>query len=44
MNPFRTGKLVLFQVVYDREWHAFELFFFALLGVIGVCVIKLSIT
>ncbi|CAI2169908.1 3629_t:CDS:10 [Funneliformis geosporum] len=35
MNPFRTGKLVLFQVVYDRDWHAFELLFFALLGVIG---------
>ncbi|PKC10025.1 hypothetical protein RhiirA5_472307 [Rhizophagus irregularis] len=35
MNPFRTGKLVLFQVVYDRDWHAFELFFFALLGVMG---------
>ncbi|CAG8702070.1 15562_t:CDS:10, partial [Acaulospora morrowiae] len=36
MNPFRTNKLVLFQVVYDREWHAFEMFFFALLGVIGL--------
>ncbi|RHZ61178.1 hypothetical protein Glove_349g121 [Diversispora epigaea] len=35
MNPFRTGKLVLFQVVYDREWHAFEMFFFALLGIMG---------
>ncbi|CAG8824483.1 14379_t:CDS:2, partial [Dentiscutata erythropus] len=31
-----TGKLVLFQVVYDREWHAFEMFFFALLGIMGV--------
>ncbi|CAG8626748.1 4929_t:CDS:10 [Ambispora leptoticha] len=35
MNPFRTGKLVLFQVVYDREWHAFELLFFAFLGIMG---------
>ncbi|CAG8449251.1 8998_t:CDS:10 [Scutellospora calospora] len=35
MNPYRTGKLVLFQVVYDREWHGFELFFFALLGILG---------
>ena len=24
MNPFRTGKLVLFQVSYDRDWHEFE--------------------
>ena len=24
MNPFRTGKLVLFQVSYNRDWHAFE--------------------
>lgn len=35
MNPFRSGKLVLFQVTYNRDWHAFELPFFALLGVIG---------
>ncbi|CAG8506984.1 4797_t:CDS:10 [Paraglomus occultum] len=35
LNPFRTGKLVLFQVVYDREWHNFELIFYVLLGVIG---------
>jgi chloride channel 3/4/5 len=35
MNPFRTGKLVLFQVVYDRLWHRFELFPFAVIGVLG---------
>jgi chloride channel 3/4/5 len=35
MNPFRTGKLVLFQVSVHREWYAFELPFFALLGVFG---------
>ncbi|RUP51522.1 hypothetical protein BC936DRAFT_147703 [Jimgerdemannia flammicorona] len=35
MNPFRTGKLVLFQVSYDRDWHGFEMIFFALLGIVG---------
>ena len=34
-NPFRTGKLVLYQVTYSTGWHAFELVFFALLGVLG---------
>jgi len=35
MNPFRTGKLVMFQVTYNRDWHAFELPWFVLLGVMG---------
>ncbi|KAJ3203159.1 hypothetical protein HK099_001596, partial [Clydaea vesicula] len=35
MNPFRTGKLVLFQVVFDRDWHEFEFPFFILLGIFG---------
>ncbi|PGH26869.1 hypothetical protein AJ80_01451 [Polytolypa hystricis UAMH7299] len=35
MNPFRTGQLVMFQVKYDRTWHAFELIFFAFIGVFG---------
>ncbi|EPQ57244.1 clc channel [Gloeophyllum trabeum ATCC 11539] len=35
LNPFGTGKLVLFQVTYDKDWHAYELFFFVLLGVFG---------
>ncbi|KAJ2917751.1 hypothetical protein MD484_g2651, partial [Candolleomyces efflorescens] len=35
MNPFRTGKLVLFQVTYDRDWHFFEIFFFIILGIFG---------
>ncbi|CAG8804062.1 22005_t:CDS:2, partial [Dentiscutata erythropus] len=35
MNPFRTGKLVMFQVTYDREWHFFEIIFFCILGVFG---------
>ncbi len=36
MNPFRTGKLVLFQVSYDRDWHFFEIGGFILIGVFGV--------
>lgn len=36
MNPFRTGKLVLFQVTYDRDWHFFEIIFFIVLGIFGV--------
>ncbi|KAF2763545.1 hypothetical protein EJ05DRAFT_472443 [Pseudovirgaria hyperparasitica] len=34
-NPFRTGKLVLYQVTYHSGWHAFEMVPFALLGVLG---------
>jgi chloride channel 3/4/5 len=36
MNPFRTGKLVMFQVTYDREWHFFEYFFAIIIGIFGV--------
>ena len=35
MNPFRTGKLVLWQVAYERNWHDFELWSFILIGVVG---------
>ncbi|KAJ2959531.1 hypothetical protein NQZ79_g5033 [Umbelopsis isabellina] len=35
MNPFRTGKLVMFQVTYDREWHFFEYFFAVIIGIFG---------
>ncbi|TDL26017.1 hypothetical protein BD410DRAFT_716180 [Rickenella mellea] len=35
MNPFRTGKLVLFQVTYDRDWHFFEIIFFIIIGIFG---------
>eukprot|EP00842_Homolaphlyctis_polyrhiza_P005361 jgi/Hompol1/5826/HPOL_002376-RA len=35
VNPYRTGKLVLFQVTYNRDWHGFELVFFVFLGVLG---------
>ena len=34
-NPFRTGKLVLYQVTYHTGWHAFELGPFAVIGIIG---------
>lgn len=46
MNPFRTGKLVLFQVTYDRDWHFFEIIFFVILGVFGVgffCLLIVSL-
>ena len=36
MNPFRTGKLVLYQVKYTRGWHDFEMIPFCLLGILGV--------
>ncbi|KAF9355441.1 hypothetical protein BGX26_006516 [Mortierella sp. AD094] len=35
MDPFRTEKLVVFQVSYDRDWHGFEMFFYLLLGILG---------
>ncbi|KAI0786594.1 chloride channel [Abortiporus biennis] len=35
MNPYRSGKLVLFQITYDRDWHFFEILFFIVLGVFG---------
>ncbi|CCL98708.1 uncharacterized protein FIBRA_00712 [Fibroporia radiculosa] len=35
LDPFGSGKLVLFQVTYDKDWHAYELIFFLLLGVFG---------
>jgi chloride channel 3/4/5 len=34
-NPFRTGKLVLFQVTYHTGWHGFEIVPFAIIGIIG---------
>lgn len=36
MNPFRTGKLVLYQVKYTRGWHDFEMVPFCILGILGV--------
>lgn len=43
MNPFRTGKLVLFQVTYDRDWHFFEIIFFVFLGIFGVRLLQLML-
>ena len=34
-NPFRTGKLVLYQVTYSSGWHGFEMVPFGILGIIG---------
>eukprot|EP01061_Rhynchopus_euleeides_P041402 TRINITY_DN71_c3_g1_i1.p1 TRINITY_DN71_c3_g1~~TRINITY_DN71_c3_g1_i1.p1 ORF type:complete len:784 (+),score=288.88 TRINITY_DN71_c3_g1_i1:69-2420(+) len=35
VDPSGTGRLVLFQVGYNHQWHWFELFPYALIGVIG---------
>ncbi|CAK7197466.1 chloride channel [Sporothrix eucalyptigena] len=35
LDPFRSGKLVLYQVKYTTSWHAFEIVPFVLLGVLG---------
>ncbi|THH28756.1 hypothetical protein EUX98_g5452 [Antrodiella citrinella] len=35
LDPFGSGKLVLFQVTYDKDWHAYELIPFLFLGVFG---------
>lgn len=35
LNPFHTGKIVLYQVTYSEAWHSFEIVPFVLLGVIG---------
>lgn len=34
-NPFRTEKLVLYQVTYSSGWYDFEMVPFAILGIIG---------
>ncbi|KAH6654753.1 chloride channel [Truncatella angustata] len=34
-DPFRSGKLVLFQVHYGSSWHGFEMIPFAMLGIMG---------
>ena len=34
-DPFRTGKLVLYQVTYHSGWHAFELVPFVVIGILG---------
>ncbi|KAF3480478.1 chloride channel protein 3 [Arthroderma uncinatum] len=35
LNPYQTGKIVLFQVRYVSDWEIFELAIFMLLGVLG---------
>lgn len=35
LNPYGTGKIVLFQVHYLSDWEIFELAIFMLLGVLG---------
>jgi chloride channel 3/4/5 len=35
VNPFRSGKLVLFQVTYYRNWNTFELPVFVFIGIMG---------
>lgn len=36
-DPFRSGKLVLYQTKYSTDWNGFELIPYAILGVFGVC-------
>ncbi len=35
VDPFRSGKLVLYQVEFKSGWHNFEIIPFALLGIMG---------
>jgi chloride channel 3/4/5 len=35
LNPFHTGKIVLYQVTYTRGWHRFEMVPFIILGIVG---------
>lgn len=35
LNPFRSGKLVLYEVKYSSGWHSFELLPFMFLGICG---------
>ncbi|GAA5857166.1 hypothetical protein JCM8547_009348 [Rhodosporidiobolus lusitaniae] len=35
LNPFRSGKIVLFETTFDRDWHALELVGFLGLAVFG---------
>ncbi|KAK7424975.1 chloride channel [Neonectria magnoliae] len=34
-DPFRSGKLVMYQVQYSIAWHRFELMPYAILGIFG---------
>ncbi|KAJ6098939.1 hypothetical protein N7467_000474 [Penicillium canescens] len=35
LNPYGTGKIVLFEVRYLSDWQIFEIFVFILLGIMG---------
>jgi chloride channel 3/4/5 len=35
-DPFRSGKLVLYQTKYSVDWHGFEIVPYAVLGILGV--------
>ena len=35
INPFRNGKIILFNVTYDKNWSAGEIPVFILLGIFG---------
>lgn len=34
-DPFRSGKLVLYQTKYSVDWHGFEIIPYAMLGILG---------
>lgn len=35
-DPFRSGKLVLFQTKYSSDWDGFEMIPYVFLGIVGV--------
>lgn len=35
INPFRNGKIILFNVLYDKNWEIIEIPVFILLGIFG---------
>jgi chloride channel 3/4/5 len=35
-DPFRSGKLVMYQTKYNHDWQGFEILPYAMLGIIGV--------
>lgn len=35
INPFRSGQLVMFEVVYDTDWYYFEIPLYIVLGLFG---------
>lgn len=35
LNPYGTGKIVIFEVRYITDWRSFEIFVFILLGMLG---------